>query len=181
MDAIDIIPTAIELARELARQRPLDIRYDVSDICELPRSGRRYDMIVDSYCLQCIVTDEDRESLFAAVRARAKLQGYFLISTAMFDETSFQEDDWSSDAETGVTYHRYGDGVIDAKTGIAYRRLPEFPQEYEDTISICGSPYLPSRRHLKRSALRKELEDAEFSVMFQDEEPDGDLICTRSE
>ena len=63
VDAFDLVPAAIEVAREQARLRGLDIHYDVTDICQLSGEGRRYDLIVDSYCLQCIVTCADRRSM----------------------------------------------------------------------------------------------------------------------
>lgn len=36
VDGIDISPTAIEIAKELAAQRRLKINYAVSDVCKLP-------------------------------------------------------------------------------------------------------------------------------------------------
>jgi 2-polyprenyl-3-methyl-5-hydroxy-6-metoxy-1,4-benzoquinol methylase len=85
VDAIDLIPTAIDIARQQAAVRGLDIHYAVQDICDLPHEGKRYDMIVDSYCLQCIVLDPDRQRVFSAVRDRLNPSGYYLISTAVMD------------------------------------------------------------------------------------------------
>jgi len=177
VDAIDLIPMAIEMAKELAQERNLDIHYEVGDICELPHQGKRYDMIVDSYCLQCIVTDADRQSVFSAVRARLKPTGYYLVSTAMFDENRFRAEEHIWDAETSIVYNRYGDGIIDAETGIAYQTLDEKSQDYPDTINIGNTWYLPCRRHLKAPALRAELTAAGFSVLSQDEAYGGDVIC----
>ena len=64
VDAMDLVPTAIEIAKELAEARRLNIHYEVQDICELYHEGKKYDMVVDSYCLQGIVTNADRERLF---------------------------------------------------------------------------------------------------------------------
>lgn len=177
VDAIDLIPMAIEMAKELARERNLDIHYEVQDICELHHEGKRYDMIVDSYCLQCIVADVDRESVFSAVRARLKPQGYYLISTAMFDEDRFRGEGRIWDAGTNITYNRYGEGIIDAQTGVAYQTLDEEPENYPDAARIGNTWYLPHRRHLKPLALRAELETAGFNVLHQDEVHGGDLIC----
>ena len=66
VDAIDLIPTAIEIAREQARQRSLQICYAVQDVTKLPREGKRYDLIVDSYCLQGIVTAADRHQVLTS-------------------------------------------------------------------------------------------------------------------
>ncbi len=177
VDAIDIIPVAIEMARELAKERSLDIRYEVQDICELPHDGRKYDMIVDSYCLQCIVTDADRDSVFSAVRCRLKPKGYYLVSTAMFDEARFAGARFW-DAATGSVYSYYGgDDVINAATGTVYRRLAADPQDYEDVVRMKAEWYLPSRRHLKPPALKAEMAAAGFSVLYQDGGEGGNMIA----
>jgi 2-polyprenyl-3-methyl-5-hydroxy-6-metoxy-1,4-benzoquinol methylase len=183
VDAIDLIPTAIEMAKQFAKDRNLDINYEVRDICELPHEGRKYDMIVDSYCLQCIVTDADRDEVFSAVRARLKTEGYYLVSTAMFDAGRFSRDQ-IVDTETGITYNRYGEsrflhpeGIIDAQTGIVYEILEESPAKYENAVKIDGVWYLPNRRHLKAPALRAELEVQGFNVLYQDSEYGGNVIC----
>src|SRR5207248_753531 len=87
VEAIDLIPRAITLARRFAAERGLTIDFAVQDICALAAAPprQRYDLIVDSYCLQSIVLDEDRRKLFAAVRARLEPAGHYLISTAMFE------------------------------------------------------------------------------------------------
>jgi SAM-dependent methyltransferase len=78
VDGIDISPIAIGMAKEFAAQRGLTINYAVSDICKLPPLDSIYDLIVDSFCLQCIVTNSDRSNVFSAVRSRLKPQGYYL-------------------------------------------------------------------------------------------------------
>ena len=174
---IDLIPTAIELAKQFAKERDLDIHYEVQDICKLPHEGERYDMIVDSYCLQGIVTDEDRQKVFSAVRARLKPEGYYLISTAMFHEHEFSEDR-IVDAKTGVIYNRYGeDMLINTQTSIVYEILTGSPDDYEDAIRIAGTWRLPHRRHRKPPDLRAELEAAEFRVLHQSGEEGGNAIC----
>jgi hypothetical protein len=49
------------------RRARLDIHFEVADMCALGRllAGREppYDLIVDSHCLQSVVTDEDGRSL----------------------------------------------------------------------------------------------------------------------
>ena len=177
VDGIDIIPTAIEMAREQARARNLEVRYAVQDICALPHEGLKYDLIVDSYCLQGIVADADRERAFAAVRARLRPEGYYLISTAMFDERRCSEEQ-VVDPNRGIIYNVYGkDGVIDMRTGIVYKRLEERPTRYKGTIQVEGAWYLLNRRHLKPPALKAELEGAGFYVLYQDGGYGGNVIC----
>jgi len=179
VDAIDIIPAAIEIAREVAAERHLDINYQVQDVCDLPLQGSPYDLIVDSYCLQAIVFDEERARVFAAVRARLRPGGYYLVSTAMFDKERFRERETVTDERSSIVYHRYGDrGLIDAATGIAYVELEESPDRYERTAQIAGAWYLPSRRHHRPLALKAELEQAGFAVLYQGGDYGENVICT---
>ncbi len=179
VDAIDLIPAAIEIARKVAGERQLDINYQVQDVCDLSPRGDQYDLIVDSFCLQGIVFGEERARVFAAVRARLRPDGYYLVSTAMFDKDRFREDETVTDKRTGIVYHRYGEkGLIDAATGIVYVELDESPDLYEGAAEIGGIWYLPSRRHHRPPALKAELEQAGFAVLYQGGEYGENVICT---
>ncbi|TDW21539.1 class I SAM-dependent methyltransferase [Kribbella kalugense] len=102
VDAIDLIPEAITLARRFARERGLDINFSVQDVCAMGAGSKQYDVILDSYCLQSIVTDPDRVSVLAAVRARLKPSGYYILSTAMYEPDRVYEDNFRYDATTGI-------------------------------------------------------------------------------
>jgi SAM-dependent methyltransferase len=170
VDAIDLIPAAVEIARKQAAQRHLDIRFDVMDVCSLPANGEPYDLIVDSYCLQGIVLDAERQRLFAAVQARLAPAGYYLVSSAVFNERNHHPDEIIRDEQTDIVYHRYwDDGLIDAD-GIAYETFPEKPEGLEPIVRIAGRWCMPYRRHRTPAALRAELESAGFSVLLQDVE-----------
>ena len=150
----------------------------VQDICQLSQEGRKYDIIVDSYCLQGIVTDTDREKLFSVVRARLKPAGYYLISTAMFDENRFCEDKLILDSKSNTVYNKYGEDLIDPRSNIVYTRLVENPEHYEGVIKIRDQFYILNRRHLKPRALRAELEGEKFDVLYQDR---GNVICAQKD
>jgi len=180
VDGTDLVPLAIEIAKEQARERNLNIHYEVQDICELPHEGKLYDMIVDSYCLQGIVTDEDRQKVFAAVRARLKTEGYYLISSAVFHESWYRPDDIIPDVQGGVVYNGYGESlIINTQSSIVYDSLDEDPNDYEDAIQIGSTWYLPIRRHRKPPALKAEIEAAGFDVSYVDVAyQDGEhMIC----
>ncbi|GAB2675092.1 class I SAM-dependent methyltransferase [Kribbella swartbergensis] len=165
VDAIDLIPQAITLARRFARQRGLDVTFGVQDMCALADEpvSKQYDLIVDSYCLQSIVTDADRASVFAAVRARLKAGGCYLVSTAMYEPD-----------------RSYGAGFrYDPTTGICYQEVPSTGAGH-DAVEIDGIWYHPHRRHLTAMALRDELERAGLRVLSQDGPYKGDLICVRA-
>ncbi len=94
---------AIEIARREATKRGLTIDYRTGDVCTDAPPGEKYDLVVDSFCLQCIVTDDDRTRLFAFVRSALKPAGRYVISSA------------------GYSPNRdYGNARFDPATGIAY-------------------------------------------------------------
>lgn len=101
-----------------------------------------YDLIVDSFCLQCIVTNSDRAKVFSAVRSRLKPQGYYLIGTAVFTEG-----------------RNYGNQVFDEETGIVYTKLKNNESNFEDAVKLSDGWCLPNRRHLKPQVLIKEATD----------------------
>ena len=178
MDGIDLIPTAIEIAREIAAERNLGIHYEVMDICEVPHEGEKYDLIVDSFCLQGIVIDADRQKVFAAVQARLKREGYYLVSTAMRNEKSVSSDDPIFDASSGRFFHRYGGGsLLEKATGMVYKPLEGSPEEYDGTLKIGDTWYIHNRRHLTPSMLKADLEGAGFRVLYQDGEYGENVVC----
>ncbi len=180
VDAVDLIPTAIEIARQQAAARSIDIHYAVQDICDLPAEGKQYDIVVDSYCLQCIVFDVDRQRVFSAVRTRLRPSGYYLISTAVMDEEHQQlldPEDTITDDATGLVYTRYGEAIIHAETGIVLNPLSVKPTDLPDAVQINGAWYLPHRRHLTRAQLDAELARAGFQVIYRYPEHTGSVVC----
>lgn len=180
VDAIDLVSTAIEIAQQQAAARGLDIQYAVQDVCELPHEGKQYDMIMDSYCLQCLVFDADRQRVFSAVRSRLKPSGYYLIGTAIMDEEHQQlldPEDTITDAATGIVYTRYGDGIIDINTGIVLNPLSAEPTDLPDAMRINGAWYLPKRRHLTLAQLDAELARVGFQVIYRYPEHTGSVVC----
>lgn len=180
VDAIDLIPAAIAMAEQIATERGLDIHFKVADVCELPQDGKQYDLIVDSYCLQCIVFDVERQRIFSAVRSRLKPDGYYLVSSAILDREHEEMigNGKITDPNTGIVYSHYGSGLMDTKTGTVLRRLNEEHEEYPDAVRIAKLWYLPHRRHLRSSALVAELEASGFEVIYQDQQHAGSMACT---
>lgn len=148
--AIDLVPRAIDLAQRFSQERGVQVDFAVQDICDWPTEGveQNYHLIVDSYCLQSIVLDEDRRRVFAGVRARLRPAGYYLISTAMYDKEREYEDGFSFDPATGICCE------VSAQGGL-----------------------LPHRRHLTPLALRQELERSGFRILMQEGRLGGDLVC----
>ena len=163
VDAIDLIPGAITIARQMAKERGVRVAFSVADICALASEPvtRRYDLVLDSYCLQSIVTDQDRGAVYSAVRARLKPGGSYLISTALY--------------EPG---RQYEPGTYDASTGISYREAPT-GSVAGHAVEIDGRWHIPHRRHLSADALRDELVAAGFHVLSleRSDSGDGDVVC----
>ena len=161
VDAIDLIPEAITIARRMAKERGVRVAVSVADICALASEPvtRRYDLVLDSYCLQSIVTDQDRSAVFSAVRARLKPSGYYVISTALH--------------EPG---RKYEPGCYDASTGICYREVPA-GSVADHVDEIDGRWHIPHRRHLSADALRDELVSEGFHVHSLESSDSGDVVC----
>lgn len=164
VDAIDLIPEAIAIARKLADDRGVQVAFEVADICTLPTRPNvttgAYDLVLDSYCLQSIVIDEDRRTVFSAVRARLKPSGYYVISTALRGP--------GRRTEPGFHY--------DASTGIYYREVPA-GSVGDQVVELNGRWYVPHRRHLTADALRDELASAGFEVLSLEGSDPADVVC----
>ncbi|MET9271817.1 class I SAM-dependent methyltransferase [Kribbella sp. NPDC003557] len=155
VDAIDLIPEAITLARRFARERGVQVDFSVQDVCAMPPGTKQYDVVLDSYCLQSIVTDADRSSLFTAVRDRLKPTGRYILSTAVYDPDRVYEEDFRYDAGTGICYQKTSTPAPDA-------------------VHLDNTWHLPHRRHLHPEALRAELADNGLQVTFQS---GGDVVA----
>ena len=65
---VDLSPTAIARARAKARQRGLDVRFEVGDALDLGQLGLDFDVIVDSGVYH-VFSDEDRPRYVASLGA----------------------------------------------------------------------------------------------------------------
>ena len=79
---IDQSAIAIDIARGEAKKRGFSIDYRVGDVCTDAPTDENFDLVVDSFCLQCIVTDADRSRLLSFVRRALKSSGRYVIATA---------------------------------------------------------------------------------------------------
>ena len=78
---IDVIPDAIDKAKAIAAEQSLNIHYEVLDVCQLPRGGEQYQLVIDSFCLQGIVTDPDRDVMFSGIKSRLAKKGNSMADT----------------------------------------------------------------------------------------------------
>jgi 2-polyprenyl-3-methyl-5-hydroxy-6-metoxy-1,4-benzoquinol methylase len=161
VEAVDLIPEAIAIAQRMAGERGVRVDFSVADICALASQPvtRQYDMVLDSFCLQSIVTDQDRHAVFSAVQARLKPNGYYVVSTAMYDPD-----------------REYEPGCFDPDTGICYREVPAGSGD-DHVVEIDGRSLIPHRRHLTAQALRDELVSAGFEVLSLERSSSADVVC----
>jgi SAM-dependent methyltransferase len=170
VDAVDISPTAIALARRFAAERRLTVSYTVCDVRSMIPPGAVYDLVVDNFCLQRIVTDGDRRRTLATARSLLKPSGYFVVGTVLYRAS-----------------RDLGTDRFDPSTGIVYRRLPADSGAYESAVRDGAEWSVPRRRLvLSPELLRDELERAGFRVTHQDgacclcvlaDRPAGGLPC----
>ncbi len=84
---VDIALTAIEWAREKARERGLHADFQVGSVLDLENyADETFDLVLDGYCLHCIIGD-DRPKFFAAARRVLKPGGLLHVNTMWDDGT----------------------------------------------------------------------------------------------
>ena len=143
----------------------------------MPRHGSACDLIVDSYCLQGIVLDADREAVFGAVKARLHPHGYYLVSSAMYAAARHRPDRQVVEAQTGRAFDRYDESsLFDPATDIYYRPY-DGTQRVDGAIPVNGSWYYPFRRYRTGPRLRAELQAHGFKVIYQSGELGQNLVA----
>jgi len=182
---IDLIPDAIEKAKENAQELGLEIKYNVMDVCDLPAEGEPFGLVVDSFCTQGIVTDGDRDRMFRAVKRRLADRGYFLLSCCVFEPSREHPDITIEDAVTGKRYTRFDThDLFDPDTEILYclwkprEGMPDArPQDFDGTIHVNGEWYIHRRRYRTPGNLKAELEGHGFEVLHQSGEVLENAVC----
>ena len=160
VEAIDISPTAIALARRFAAERGHAISFAVADITRLAPRPDVYDLVVDSYCLQRLVRDAERRRALDAVRSLLAPGGYFVVGTVLH----------RADRE-------FGADRFDPSTGIVYRRIQGEPGP--DAVRFGSDWWTPRRRMaLSPEELREDLARAGLRVTLQD---GGRCLCVAAD
>lgn len=181
---VELIEEAVIEGRRICATRGLDVTYEALDVTTLPPSGPAFDIIVDSYCLQSIVLDEDRAKVFGAVKGRLAPKGYYIVSTAMYYAPRHSPDEQTVDAATGRVFDRYDeDSLYEASTDLHYERytkrddVHDNPGSYEDAITVNGEVYVPLRRYRDGERLAREIESYGFDVLYQSGDVRENLVA----
>lgn len=175
--AMDLVPEAIAQARRTASERGLDVTFEVMDVTRIPDDGPAYDLIVDSYCLQGIALDADREAVFRAVKARLAPGGYYLVSTAMYEAHRHHPERHVMDRATGRRFDGFDDDCLyDPDTDLCYWPY-DGEAEIDGAVTLGGARFFPARRYRNGPRLRKEVESYGFEVLLQSGEWGENLIA----
>lgn len=146
---IDISPTAIALAREMAERRNLRIAFEVGDVCHRALPERAFDLVVDGHLLHCIVFDDERRYLLEQVRRSLAPAGEFWVETMLLEAGQEADPKWHLD-----------------ERGIVWSRARQGGDRYAEAVWRDGSWWLPQRLIARsREALLAELRSAGLNVV----------------
>jgi len=81
---IDIAPSAIKWANDLAKEQGIIAKFVVGDVRKLPYENNFFDLILDGHCLHCIIGEHRKDFLTEALRV-LKAKGLCLIMTMCND------------------------------------------------------------------------------------------------
>ena len=169
VEGMDISCTAIAIAQRLAKDRGLEIRYQVGDVCRDWLDEQRYDLVVDGHCLHCIVDEADRHNALKNIRAAMRPGAYFWIDTMVADPAT----DFGRDT---ILDH---EGILWVKISASGR--------FDLEKQLNGQTYLANRRiYHDPDRLNAELQEAGFVIAWSDvisPEKQGDTgtyqaVCT---
>jgi SAM-dependent methyltransferase len=146
--AIDIVHDAIDMAREISQSRGSKVAFIREDICNVKGRYSQYDAIIDSGCLQSIVSNQERENVFSFVKQHLRGGGFYLILCVACKPNDYN-DEYFRDAETAIVYQKAKNGELDL----------------EDIKTLDGVPFLPVRRHHTAESLTSELQTNGFHVL----------------
>jgi 2-polyprenyl-3-methyl-5-hydroxy-6-metoxy-1,4-benzoquinol methylase len=146
---IDVSPTGLEMARQNAAQRGLNVQFDAADICSMPGQPDRYDLVIDGHCLHCLVCDEHRREALTAIARLLKPDGLFLIETMISHPGLIVKGNYRIDAQ----------GVLSIKV--------DSPSGHDDALKSDGEWFAPYRRLLTADQVAAELRNSGFVIQSQ--------------
>ncbi len=153
---VDLIQDAIDIAVRMATERRCAIRFVRDNLVDMKNEYGVFDAIVDSFCLQSIVTDSERSSVFEFVRNHLEPGGYYMIMCAGYSQSK-----------------DYTHSIREEDTGIVYMRTDKEHENLEDIKVIGGDKYVSTRRHHTTAMLIEELESNGFQLEWCGPEDDS--------
>jgi SAM-dependent methyltransferase len=161
LTAIDISPSAINIAVDNNIKHQNNVAFFVDDISNPINNYESYEIILDSYCLQSIVFKEEREVLYNFVKQHLKTDGKYILEFAGFSNK-----------------RDYSKCYIDEKTGIIYRNISRYKKDskIQNTRIINGIEYVPYRRHFKLDEIEDELEENGFKIVYKNHDIESGTV-----
>ncbi len=129
--SVDISPTAIEWARDRARDLGLDITFRVENVVTLLDPSSIYSVAVDSHCLHCLI-GPDRATFLTNAHQLLSSDGALIVNSMCRNENTHTLDGF--DPTTGIMQHN----------GIATRFIGT-REEIEEEIRRAGFGIVDSR------------------------------------
>ena len=101
---IDIVQDAIDMAKELAQERSTRVDYYQDDICNIKNTYGAFDIIIDSFCLQSIVSEYERTQVFSFIKNHMRENGRYIIISAGYSTRNAYHDHYDLVLVDGVAY-----------------------------------------------------------------------------
>jgi len=143
---VEISASAIEIAKENAKKLGVNVEFILGDVLELDLK-KKFDVVVDSTILHCIVGTEDRKKFYNTVKHHMGDDSYLFVNTMI------ASGDMSS--RFPKEYFLFQDEVL-WSLGI---------NEISERKIIDGKSYFPHRTLLSEANQLKEFEDNGFEVI----------------
>lgn len=155
---VEVSKTAIDIATKNAQTLGLNVEFMVGDILEL-NLGKKFDLIIDSTVLHCIVGEKDRTKFFETARKHLSPDGYLFINTMISEGemlSIFSE-----------KYFHFENEIL-WSLGIS---------EISERKLINGKSYFAHRTLLSKENQTEELERNGFEVVNMDIITESDVNC----
>jgi SAM-dependent methyltransferase len=155
---VEVSKTAIDIAFKNAQTLGLDVEFIVGDILDL-HLNKKFDLVVDSTVLHCIVGDKDRNNFYATAKRHLGKDGYLFINTMI------SQGDMSS--RFPKEYFHYEDEIL-WSLGIS---------EITERKMIDGKSYFAHRTLVSEEHQIEEFKDNGFEIVNIEIVSDSDVSC----
>lgn len=155
---VEVSKTAIDIAFKNAQTLGLDVEFIVGDILDL-QLNRKFDLIVDSTVLHCIVGNDDRKNFYETAKRHLNTNGYLFINTMI------SQGDMS--ACFPKEYFHYENEVL-WSLGI---------NKITDRKKIDGKSYFAHRTLLSDQNQIEEFKNCGFEIVNHEIVPESDINC----
>lgn len=85
VQGVDISSLAIMGAKEINLLNKQNVEFSVFDVCSSKSLDKKYDYIIDSHTLHCLISEKERASYFNFVRNHLKPNGLFMVETMTYN------------------------------------------------------------------------------------------------